>query len=324
MENKIINWGVISCAGIADLAVIPGINAANNAKLYAISSKSTTRLEAYKEKHKPLKAYNSYEEILDDPNIDAVYIPLPNALHCEWVFKAAEKKKHILCEKPLGISAKEVQSMHEVCKKNGVLLMEAFAFRHSPLTLKVKSLVEEGVIGKLKFIEAHFSFTMNDLSNVRLIKTLGGGASYDVGCYTLNIIRYIAGSEPTSIYAVGEIGKESGVDVNSCIVMEFKEELKAVSYCSFNCADRSEYRIIGENGIIEVPVKFNTAGEVKIIIKRENSFEEINIDCPDNYMLEVEQFGRCITDGEIPLLSQEDSFGNASVIDEAIKQIFKK
>ena len=156
MGNEFINWGVISCAWIADLAVIPGINAANNAKLYAISSTSTTRLEAYKKKHNPVKAYNSYEELLDDPNIDAVYIPLPNALHCEWVFKAAEKKKHILCEKPLGISAEEVKLMHEVCIKNGVLLMEAFAFRHSPLTLKTKSLVDEGAIGKLKFIEAHF------------------------------------------------------------------------------------------------------------------------------------------------------------------------
>jgi len=323
MENKIVNWGVISCARIADIAVIPGIKAASNAKLYAISSRSKEKLEEYSQKHKPVKAYQSYNDLLDDSDIDAVYIPLPNSLHCEWVFKAAEKKKHILCEKPLGITAKEVELMREVCAKNGVFLMEAFAFRHSPLTFKVKSLVEEGVIGKLKYIEAHFSFVLTDMSNVRMIKNLGGGATYDVGCYNLNIIRYIAGSEPISILATGEIG-ESSVDESSCIMMEFKDGLKAVSYCSFNSMYQSKYTIIGDTGIIEVPTKFNSKGTVKIILKRESGIEEINVDCPDNYMLEVEQFGRCIIKGEKTLLSLEDSYNNAKVIEEALNQILNK
>lgn len=323
MENKIVNWGVISCAGIADSAVISGIKAASNAKLYAISSRSKEKLEGYIQKHKPVKAYQSYNDLLDDPDIDAVYIPLPNSLHCEWVFKAAEKKKHILCEKPLGITAKEVELMREVCAKNGVFLMEAFAFRHSPLTFKVKSLVEEGVIGKLKYIEAHFSFVLTDMSNVRMIKNLEGGATYDVGCYNLNIIRYIAGSEPISILATGEIG-ESSVDESSCIMMEFKDGLKAVSYCSFNSMYQSKYTIIGDTGIIEVPTKFNSKGTVKIILKRESGIEEINVDCPDNYMLEVEQFGRCIIKGEKTLLSLEDSYNNAKVIEEALNQILNK
>src|SRR5665647_934464 len=323
MENKIVNWGVISCARIADIAVIPGIKAASNAKLYAISSRSKEKLEEYSQKHKPVKAYQSYNDLLDDSDIDAVYIPLPNSLHCEWVFKAAEKKKHILCEKPLGITAKEVELMREVCEKNGVFLMEAFAFRHSPLTFKVKSLVEEGVIGKLKYIEAHFSFVLTDMSNIRMIKKLGGGATYDVGSYNINIIRYIAGSEPISIFATGEIGEKSSVDESSCIMMEFKDGLKAVSYCSFNSMDQSGYTIIGDAGIIEVPVNFNSKGTVKIILKKESGIEEINIDCPDNYMLEVEQFGRCIIKGEKTFLSLEDSYNNAKVIEEALNQIWK-
>jgi predicted dehydrogenase len=321
MESKIVNWGVIGCAGIADSAVIPGINAASNAKLYAISSRNKEKLEDYSQKHKPVKSYQSYNELLEDPDIDAVYIPLPNSLHCEWVIRAAEKKKHILCEKPLGVTSKEVEVMRKVCDENGVLLMEAFAYRHSPLTLKVKSLVEEGMIGKLKFIEANFSYVLTDMSNVRMNKTLGGGATYDVGCYNLNIIRYIAGSEPISIFATGEIGEKSSVDESSCIMMEFKDGLKAVSYCALNSMDRCGYTLVGESGVIEVPVKFNDKGTTKIILKREIGIEEINIDCPDNYMLEVEQFGRCITLGEKPLLTLEDSYNNARVIEDSLNKI---
>jgi D-xylose 1-dehydrogenase (NADP+, D-xylono-1,5-lactone-forming) len=324
MEKTIVNWGVISCAGIADSAVIPGIKAAKNAKLHAISSRSPDKLEEFKKKHNPEKAYESYEELLEDPEIDAVYIPLPNGLHHEWAIKAALKKKHILCEKPLGINSQEVVSMKEACEKNGVSLMEAFAFRHSPLTLKVKSLVESGVIGKLKFIESHFSFLLKDLNNVRLDKNLAGGSIFDVGCYNINIIRYIAGSEPVSIQVDGEIGEKSGVDESCCILMKFENGLSAVSYCSFNCAGRSEYKIVGEAGIIEVPLQFNFKGNAGIILKKDNSKEEIYVDCPDNYMLEVEQFGKCILEGQKPLITFEDSYGNAQVIETALNKLFNK
>ncbi len=324
MNNEKVNWGIISCAGIAEKSVIPGILSANNAQLYAISSRGTEKLEEFRKKFNPVKAYQSYDELLDDPEVDAVYIPLPNGLHYEWTKKAAEKKKHILCEKPMGISTGETKLMKEICDKNGVLLMEAFAYRHSPLTLKVKELVDNGTIGRIKFMESHFSFILNDLENVRLSSSLAGGATYDVGCYNINIIRYIVGREPISIYATGEIGEKSGVDESSCIVMEFEGGIKAVSYCSFLCSSRSEYTIVGEKGIISVPVVFNTKGETKIINKNDSGTEEVIVQCPDNYMLEVEQFGRCILQGEKPFVSFEDSINNAKVIDEALKQILKK
>lgn len=325
MEKTIVNWGVLGCAHIAEKSVIPGILKAENAKLYALSSRGAgSKLEEFCDKFNPVKSYTSYEEMLDDPELDAVYIPLPNALHYEWTIKAAEKKKHILCEKPLGINAKEVAVMMEAAQKNSVLLMEAFAYRQSPLTKMVKSLVEEGEIGKVKFIESHFNFYLDNMQNVRLNQDLAGGATYDVGCYNLNVIRYIAGSEPTAIYATGEIGEKSGVDESSCIMMEFEGGLKAVSYCSFITTFRSEYTIVGENGIIHVPVVFNAEGDNKIIITKNSGTEEIVISCPHNYMLEIEQFGRCILNGEKPLLTCDDSFNNAKVIDEVLKQILKK
>lgn len=325
MEKTIVNWGVIGCAGIAEKAVIPGILGADNAKLYAVASRGATgKLNKFCDKFHPDKAYTSYEELLDDPAIDAVYIPLPNALHYEWTLKAAEKKKHILCEKPLGINAEEVRAMKEAADKNGVLLMEAFAYRQSPLTRKVKSLVENGTIGKIKFIESHFCYYLDDTEDVRFNASLSGGATYDVGCYNLNIIRYIVGSEPTSVYATGEVGDKTGIDESSCIMMEFKNGVNAVSYCSLISGFRSEYTILGESGTIHVPVVFNVKGDNKIIITKDSGAEEIIVTCPDNYMLEVEQFGRCILNGETPLITYEDSMNNAKLIDEALEQIFEK
>lgn len=325
MSKMSINWGVLGCAGIAEKEVIPGIISAGNANLYALSSRGAgKKLDTFCDKFNPVKSYTSYEELLDDPEIDAVYIPLPNALHYEWTLKAAEKKKHILCEKPLGINADEVKAMKEAADKNGILLMEAFAYRHSPLTKKVKSLVADGTIGKLKFVESHFTFHLNNRSDVRFDKTLAGGATYDVGCYNMNIIRHIIGSEPTTIFATGEVGEQSGVDESSCIMIEFNEGIKAVSYCSIISAPRCEYTIVGDMGVIHIPVHFNAEGDTRIIITKESDIQEITINCPHNYMLEVEQFGRCILNGEKPLLTYEDSLNNAKVIDKALHQIFQQ
>lgn len=325
MSKAIVNWGVLGCAGIAEKSVIPGILAADNARLYAVSSRSAgSRLDAFMNRFSPVKAYSSYEELLDDPDIDAVYIPLPNALHYEWTLKAAEKKKHILCEKPLGINANEVKAMKEAAEKNGVFLMEAFAYRHSPLTKKVKTLVSEGVIGKIKFMESHFSYYLDNPQDVRHVAGLGGGATYDIGCYNLNIIRHIVGTEPTSVFAAGEVASKTGVDMSSCVVLEFEGGVTAVSYCSFICTPRIEYTIVGETGFIHVPAVFNAAGDNRIIITGRSGNEEIVVSCPHNYMLEVEQFGRCILNGEKPLITYEDSLNNAKVIDLVLGQIIKK
>lgn len=323
MTARKVNWGVISCANIADKAVIPGIISAQNAKLYAVSSRSREKAEEFKNKHHAEKAYDNYDMLLDDPDVDAVYIPLPNALHKEWVLKAAEKGKHILCEKPLGINAQEVLDMKAACEKYNVKLMEAFAYRHSPLTHKAKELADSGIVGKLKVIEAWFSFQLDDLNNVRLINDLGGGATYDVGCYVINIIRYIAGSEPIKVLASGETGAISGVDESSCMLFEFENGLKAAAHCAFNAAPRSGYRIVGETGIIEVNIMFNAKGELGIHVIKDDHTDIITISTPDNYTLEVEQFGSCILEGETPLLSLDDSYGNATVIDKVLAQIMK-
>ena len=328
MDGKIVNWGVISCAGIAYKRALPGLVGAENSKLYAISSRTNDKIEQFKQKFGELKSYLSYDELLDDPEIDAVYIPLPNSLHYEWVLKAAEKKKHVFCEKPMGVTAQEVREMKAACDKNGVLLMEAFPYRHSPLTKTVKSLVAEGAIGKLKFVESHFSYMLDDLTNVRLRKDVAGGATYDMGCYNIDLIRHMIGSKPTSILAMGDIGKESGVDETTLIAMEFGGGVRALAYTSFKSTTRSDYTLVGETGVIHVPVTFNSKGETSFILKTKTpdgmDVKEIKVDCPDNYTLEFEQFANCILGREKPLMTYEESLADAEILDEALRQVREK
>lgn len=322
MEQRIINWGILGCAGIAEERVIPGLLKASGANLYAIASRSNSgKLKHFQDKFKPEVVYSSYEELLLDPKVDAVYIPLPNGLHYEWVLKAADCKKHILCEKPLGISKGQVKQMQAACDKNGVSLMEAFAYRQSPLTKRVKEIVDSGSLGNLKFIESHYGYYLKNENDVRFSQALYGGATYDVGCYNLNLIRYLAGSEPLKINAIGKISNIHGVDESSSIIMEFKDNLEAFAYCSLAIAPCYHYMVVGDKGILTVPNEFNSKGITKIVVAAGGKLEEIIVDCPDNYMLEIEQFGNVVRGQENPLITFEDSLGNAVVIDESLKQI---
>lgn len=323
MSKNYVNWAVLGCASIAKTSVIPGILKAGNAKLYAVASREPgSRLNEFKNLFNPEKVCGSYEEVLEDPEVDAVYIPLPNALHCEWTIRAAKKRKHILCEKPLGINAEEVRKMFDAAKSNGVILMEAFAYRQSPLAKKVKELADKGTVGRIKFIDSHFCINQKNKADIRFNRSLGGGATYDVGCYNLNLIRYITGKEPTAVLASGKMDEKSGVDESSCVILDFDDGIKAVSCASLVTDLRSEYTILGDEGSIHVPAVFNQSGDIRISIKKGSNIKEMVINCPDNYMLEIEQFGRCILNGEEPLITYEDSLNNASVIDKALKQIY--
>lgn len=318
-----IHWGVLGCAQIAERCVIPGILQADNAELTAVASRGTSeKLERFRRKFGPGKTYESYEELLEDPEVEAVYLPLPNGLHCEWAIRAMEKKKHVLCEKPLATSASEVLKMKEVSERCGVLLMEAFAYRQSPLTRKVKSLLDSGAVGTPHMILSWYGFSLQNLSDVRNFKELGGGATYDVGCYNINLIRTLAGCEPERIHAVGEIG-ENGIDLESAVTMEFPNGIRAVSTCGFDLYKNFGYQILGECGLLRVDSEFNSKGTNGICVETEGETQHIAVRCPDNYMLEIEQFSRAVFGGESPLITLEDSLGNAKVIDESLRQIFK-
>ena len=329
MEKK-INWGVLGCAAIAKVRTIPGLLQAENASLYAVASRGKEKAEAFKKMYGAEKAYDRYEALLADENVEAVYIPLPNSMHFEWVEKAAKAGKHILCEKPLALDAKEAEKMYEICEEHGVLLMEAFAFRHAPLVQKVKKVIDEGKIGKVKYIESHLTDVLTDMSNIRMNQKLGGGSFYDMACYNISTISYLMDlKKPVKVKALAEMDPERGVDVSNTTLLMYEDGTQAASYSSLNSYSRGYYAVVGEKGRIEVPCNFNCRYVQKFTVTSEgvvNNVEildekktEYTVFCPDNYMLEIEQFGRCIREGEKPLVSKEETLLNASILDRAFE-----
>jgi predicted dehydrogenase len=322
MNNDKIRWGILGCADIAAKALIPGLLESENGSLQAIASRGRDKLAEFDLRFHPVRCHLGYDELLADKAVEAVYIPLPNGLHREWVLKAAQAGKHVLCEKPLGLNAGEAAEMHAACRQAGVFLMEAFAYRHSPLTREVKRLVDSGAIGALRSIESGFSFRLADRRNVRYEKAQGGGATYDVGCYNLDLIRYLAGRDPLSVQATGTIDSGTGIDLSSSAVLDFGTGLTAVSVCSFDAAFRSDYRVVGTGGAIKVDSPFNAKGDLAIELVRDGQpAQTIRIMVPDNYRLEVEQLGRCIRGGETPLMDEASSLATARLIDAVLARI---
>lgn len=328
MSRK-INWGILGCAGIAKIRTIPGLLQADNAHLYAVASRGTDKAEEFKELFGAEKAYGSYEALLEDKAVEAVYIPLPNSMHFEWVEKAAKAGKHILCEKPLALNEAEAKRMYEICEAEGVLLMEAFAYRHAPLIQKVKELLDAGAVGKVKYLESHLTDLLTDMGNIRMNKNLGGGAFYDMACYNVSAISYLAGKEPVRVKAFAEMDPEYGVDVSNTFLLQYEDGVQAAGYSSLNSYARGYYAVVGEKGRIEVPCNFNCRNICKFTVTSEgvvNNVEvldekktEYTVMCPDNYMMEIEQFGRCILEGEKPLVSKEETLMNARILDKAFE-----
>lgn len=326
--GKKINWGILGCAAIAKVRTIPGLLQADNANLYAVASRGIEKAEEFQKMYSAEKAYGSYEALLADENVQAVYIPLPNSMHFEWVEKAAKAGKHILCEKPLALNVEEAKKMYEICEEQGVLLMEAFAFRHAPLVQKVKKVIDSGVIGKVKYIESHLTDVLTDMSNIRMNQSLGGGSFYDMACYNISTISYLLDFKaPVKVKALAEMDPERGVDVSNTTLLMYEDGTQAASYSSLNSYSRGYYAVVGEKGRIEVPCNYNCRYVQKFTVTAEgvvNNVEildekktEYTVFCPDNYMLEIEQFGRCILDGEKPYVSKEETLLNAKILDQA-------
>ena len=325
--NKKIRWGVLGCAAIARVRTIPGLLEAENAKLYAVASRNITKAEETASLFGAERAYGSYEELLADPQVQAVYIPLPNSLHCEWVKKAAASGKHILCEKPLALDEAQAKEMFEVCDEQDVLLMEAFAYRHSPLVQKVRQIIEDGAIGKVLYLESHLTDVLTDMTNIRMNNRLGGGAFYDMACYDINVITYLTGKEPVSVKAFAQTDPEYGVDVANVMLMQFDDGALATAYSSLNSYPRGYYCITGDKGRIEVPCNFNCRGQVSFSVYSAGHTDNVEIldeirttytvMCPQNYKLEIEQFGRCLLEGEKPLVDREETLRNARILDKA-------
>ena len=318
-----IRWGVLSTANIAQTQVIPAMFRAGNAEVVAISSRGS-KVHAIASALNIPKAYESYEELLNDPEIDAVYIPLPNHLHKEWVYKAAKQGKHILCEKPAALTSIEAVEMVEICREQNVKFMEGFMYQLHPQHERVKEIIASGEIGDVKLLKSSHSFNLENRDNdIRMEKDMGGGSLYDVGCYSIQVIRHISGAEAVEVHAIAEIDPESGVDISTYGYLKLDNGLTAIFDCSFNMTDRNEYEIVGTKGTIKVPLAFrpDTNGGIgSIIVQRSGMTREEKV-YGDIYRLEVEHFSATIINNTSPVITGQSTINNMRVIEACYQSI---
>lgn len=319
-----VKWGILGTANIARWGMIPGMKKADNCELYAIAGRSLEKAEKYKEEFGFKKAFGSYDDLLDDPEVQAVYIPLPNDIHIKWVKEALKKKKHVLCEKPLALNANEVKEMFDTARENGVYLMEAYAYLHSPYIASLKEDVKSGIIGEVDYMESAF-ITQGYKEDFRLHKELGGGAMYDLGCYCTTMFLSLTDSDPVFVKADAEFS-DLGVDLNTAAILKFENGIRASFNVGMILGENTNSRfdrlfIHGSKGSIRSEVEYNQEGEVSYKIYTNDGVIERKVTNPHNYSLEIEQMGRCILNEEKPLITEEFSLKNAKIIDTVLSEI---
>ena len=325
MEKKTVRWGVLGCSGIGKSRTIPGLLACENAELYAIAGRNEEKLKAYAEPFAPKKLYTDYQALLDDENVDAVYLPLPNGIHMEWVKKAAAAGKHILCEKPMALTEEQVREMFAAAKEHGVLLEEAYAYRHAQLVQKVKEIVDSGAIGRIRYLESKHSTFDTNRSGIRYQKGNGGGAVYDVTCYNVSLASYLFGKDPEDMSVYCGFDKETGVDVSDAVMLRYEEGVTAMLYAGLDAYRRGCYSILGETGRIDVDHKFNSSGVCHIRVSTgvrpqgaeyvDETTTEYTIWVDDNYKKEIELFSDAVLNGSALTVSEEESLRTARVCD---------
>lgn len=306
-----VKWGIISTAHINRL-VIPGAHASPKVDLVAVASRDQERADAYAKVWEIERAYGSYEALLEDPDIEAVYISLPNTMHVEWSIKALEAGKHVLCEKPLSRHADQVESAFDAADRMGRLLSEAFMYRHNPQTKRAKELVESGAIGELRLVRSAFSYSLYDEENIRLRTEVEGGALMDVGCYTVSGSR-LFGGEPERAYGEAWFGP-SGTDWVFGGVLRFPGNVVATFDCGTAMPERDELEAIGSEGSLFLDDPWHCKVPV-IELRRDGKTERIELEPTDSYRLELENVSDAIRgEGEL-LLGREDAVGQALALE---------
>jgi predicted dehydrogenase len=317
-----LRWGILSTAGIAAEKTIPGIRRAARCEVVAIGSRDEARARALADRYGIARVHGSYDALLADPDVDAVYVPLPNHLHAEWTIAAARAGKHVLCEKPLAMTVAVAEQMVDACRAEGVVLMEAFMYRLHPSWVAVRELVAAGRIGRLTAVNSWFSYYNDDPANIRNVRAYGGGALFDIGCYSVNLSRMLFGSEPARVEASIVRDPASGVDVLTSGILEF-----AGGVATFTCSTRAEpdqqVHVYGTTGRISIGIPFNippdrptlvhvTAGGDPPVAP---ATETLTFAAADPYAVEAERFAEAVLDGRPVPTPPEDAVANLRVIE---------
>lgn len=318
-----VKWGVLGSATIARLCVIPALQGSRNARVHALASR-------FPEKARPLAAesriehvYDSYDALLGDPEVRAVYVPLPNHLHHPWTVRALQAGKHVLCEKPLACSARQAEEMVETASRAGLHLMEALMYRFHPRCRHIERVVAEGAIGEPRSIRSAFCFHIGEerlsaCDSPRLRPEMGGGALLDVGCYGVSVARWLFGAEPTSLQAQA-VYHTSGVDLHFVGTMRFARSRFAIVEAGFDTALQQTFAVFGADGAIELPhnafVPWDKDALLTLRGRDQESGEQHVIAGADEYQLMVEHFSDAVLGHSAPLVTPEESVGNMRVLD---------
>ena len=311
MQDVPVRWGILSTARI-NRDVIPAARESPKVELVAVASRDAARAEAYAREWGIERAYGSYEALLEDVDVEAVYISLPNSLHVPWSIRALEAGKHVLCEKPLSRRQADVEEAFALAESSGRILMEAFMYRHNPQTRKLRELVDEGAIGNVRLVRAAFSFTMPDPENVRMRPDVDGGGLMDVGCYCVSGCRLLAG-EPQQVYGEQLVGP-TGVDVVFAGTMRFPGGVFAEFDCGLVLPNRDELEAIGEDGSLFLDDPWHARVPV-IELRRDGGVERIELEPTNSYGLELENMSDTIRGRAEPLLGRDDAVAQARVIE---------
>jgi xylose dehydrogenase (NAD/NADP) len=306
-----VSWGFLSTANIND-KLLAGAAESDRVEVIAVASRDAARAEAYARERGIERAYGSYEELLDDPDVEAVYISLPNSLHVEWSIRALEAGKHVLCEKPLSRRAEDVERAFDVAEQSDRLLMEAFMYRHNPQTARLNELVDGGAIGRLRLVRAAFSFPLADAENVRLDASLDGGGLMDVGCYCVSGTRLLGG-EPEQVYGE-QVLNESGVDELFTGTMRLHGDVQAQFDAGLVLPERDELEAIGEEGSLFLDDPWHCKRPV-IELRTAGGVEEIAVEPADSYRLQLENMSDAIRGKAEPVLGREDAVSQARTIE---------
>jgi predicted dehydrogenase len=317
-----VRWGVLGNAGIAVNKVIPAMQASELSRVEAIASRSEERARVTADRLGIPTSYGSYEDLLDDPEIEAVYIPLPNHLHAEWSMAAARAGKHVLCEKPMAMSSSQARAMIEAANHAGVKLMEAFMYRLHPLWIEVRRMLDEGVIGDLLAIQSFFSYRNVDPGDIRNIADFGGGALFDVGCYPVNVSRMLFGSEPSEVKAAIRRDETFGTDAMTSVILDFGGR-HATFTCSTQLEDDQRVHLQGTTGRLLVEIPYNIPPDLPTRILAFAGGEPPvspgvvihEVAAADQYGLQADAFSRAIRDDTPVPTPPDDAVANLMVLE---------
>ena len=306
--SDVVNWGVLGYARIAKNSIIPAIQRADNARVYGVASRHQDELPVGEWQ----KSYGDYTALLADDAIQAVYIPLPNSLHKEWVIRALEAGKHVLCEKPIGLTADEAREMQQVAQQHNRLLMEAFMYQYTDRVRVIKQVLESGELGELRHINVSFRFFLDRPGTIKMQPALGGGALYDVGCYPVNFIGLVTGRLPVSCKAVSET--DQGVDTNLSALLQYDDGLIANIHCGFNAFGRNYAEIIGSKGMLIIDKPFlDDAGALEL--HTSEGVRELPVSESDRYQAEIRHFSSAILNEPSRLIPLDETVRNMRVLD---------